>query len=50
MQELKSIEPGLNVTSYRQMSQPCTGGSNKKRVSDALAAERKRCTVGSQLC
>jgi hypothetical protein len=39
----------LQVISYRQKSQPCTGGSNEKRVSYALAAERKRSTVGSQL-
>ncbi len=37
------------VISYRQKSQPCTGGSNQEKVSYALAAERKRSTVGSHL-
>jgi len=45
----KACESGLNVTSCRQKSQQCTGGSNQKRVSDALAAEHKRSTVGWQL-
>lgn len=51
IEDLKTIArySSLQVTYYRQKSQPCTGGPNEKLVSHAMAAECKRSAVGSHL-